>query len=193
MNPQDYLLQLQKTLSLLDVREIDDAVALIGEAWERESQIITLGNGGSAATALHFIADWNKSLSLSGGKAFRGRSLVENTGLLTAWANDVSYDDVFVAQLRYVMRPGDLAVLISGSGNSENVIRAAEYANANGGVTLGLCGYNGGRLKGLAHHTLHVPVDDMQLAEDIHAIFGHIVLRALGAYSAGALPCAETA
>jgi D-sedoheptulose 7-phosphate isomerase len=96
-----------------------------------------------------------------------------------AYANDVSYQSVFVEQLKNLLEPNDLIIAISGSGNSENVIRAVDYANQHGAVTLGLCGYDGGKLKDLAQHVVWANVNDMQLAEDIHAIFGHIVMRSL--------------
>ena len=100
-------------------------------------------------------------------------------GLLMAYGNDLSFEDVFVSQLENVMQPDDLVIAISGSGNSENVIRAVDYANQNGATTLGLVGYSGGKLKQIAQHTIWANVQDMQLSEDIHAIFGHIVMQAL--------------
>jgi D-sedoheptulose 7-phosphate isomerase len=105
--------------------------------------------------------------------------LVDNLGLLTAYGNDISFADVFAEQLKNVGEPGDLVIAISGSGNSENVIRAVNYANGAGLRTLGLCGFDGGRLKSLAKHVVCVNVHDMQICEDIHAIFGHIVMKAL--------------
>jgi D-sedoheptulose 7-phosphate isomerase len=96
-----------------------------------------------------------------------------------AYGNDLSFQDIFVEQLKNLLEPGDLVIAISGSGNSENVIRAVRYANANGAVTLGLCGYRGGKLKQLAQHVVWADVDDMQLSEDAHAIFGHIVMQRL--------------
>lgn len=175
----DYLMRLGRALDILDRDQIDRAVALVADAWQAGRQVITFGNGGSSMTALHFINDWNKSVFLATGKPFRGRSLVDNMGLLMAYANDISFQDVFAEQLKNIAVPGDLVIAISGSGNSENVIRAVQYANANGVVTLGLCGFKGGRLKDMAQHYVWAAVDDMQLAEDIHSIFGHIVLQAL--------------
>jgi D-sedoheptulose 7-phosphate isomerase len=174
-----YFQKLSHVLARLDHDEIDAAVGLIAKAWHDGRQIISLGNGGSALTALHFINDWNKSVFLASQRPFRGRSLVDNTGLLMAYANDVSYQSVFVEQLKNLLEPNDLIIAISGSGNSENVIRAVDYANQHGAVTLGLCGYDGGKLKDLAQHVVWANVNDMQLAEDIHAIFGHIVMRSL--------------
>ncbi len=174
-----YLQKLKRVLDTLDADQIDRAVGLIADAWQAGRQVITLGNGGSSMTALHFITDWNKSVFMASGKPFRGRSLVDNMGLVMAYGNDISFQDIFREQLKNLLEPGDLVIAISGSGNSENVIRAVEYANQNGGVTLGLCGYSGGRLKQIAHHHVWAAVDDMQLSEDVHAIFGHIVMQAL--------------
>ena len=178
-NSAAYLAKLTKVLAALDRNSIDKGVSMIVDAWERGAQVITLGNGGSAMTALHYVTDWGKMFHLRAGRPLNARSLVDNMGLMTAYANDISYNDVISEQLKNVMREGDLIVAISGSGNSENVIRAVEYANANGAATLGLCGYGGGRLKEKATHAVWAAVDDMQLSEDIHAIFGHIVMQAI--------------
>jgi len=175
----EYLAKLQTLLTQTDAAAMDHAVGLIEKAWHRGAQIITLGNGGSAMTALHFITDWNKSIYLSSGRPFRGRTLVDNMGLATAYSNDISYQDVFIEQLKNIAVKGDLVIAISGSGNSENVIRAVDYANEIGCETLGLCGYSGGRLKEKAQHVVWAAVDDMQLCEDLHALFGHVVMQAL--------------
>lgn len=187
MNPyagtaKNYLSRLSKLLESFDRTQVDNAVKVIADAWQAGRQIITLGNGGSSMTALHFINDWNKSIFMSTGKPFRGRSLVDNMGLVMSYGNDISFQDIFVEQLKNIFQPGDLVIAISGSGNSENVIRAVSYANDNNGVTLGLCGYRGGKLKDLAQHVLWADVDDMQLSEDVHAIFGHIVMQRLCGY-----------
>jgi D-sedoheptulose 7-phosphate isomerase len=176
---QAYLSKLKALLASFDTAQIDNAVKVIANAWHAGRQIITLGNGGSSLTALHFVNDWNKSVSMASGKPFRGRSLVDNMGLVMAYGNDVSFQDIFVEQLKNILQAGDLVIAISGSGNSENVIRAVRYANDNNGITLGLCGYRGGRLKELAQHVVWADVDDMQLSEDVHAIFGHMVMQRL--------------
>ncbi len=176
---QAYLQKLSLLISKLDFTAIDKGVQMVHDAWESGQQIITLGNGGSSMTALHFITDWNKMVYLKHGKQLRGRSLVDNIGLVMAYSNDMSFSDVFSEQLKSIMQPNDLVIAISGSGNSENVIRAIDYANLNGAYTLGLSGFSGGHLKEKAHHSIWVPADDMQLCEDIHAIFGHIVMQTL--------------
>jgi D-sedoheptulose 7-phosphate isomerase len=174
-----YLTRLLTCLNSLDRAELDHGIGLIRDAWLNERQIITLGNGGSAMTALHFITDWNKMVYLATGKRFRGRTLVDNVGMVTAYANDLSFADVFIEQLKNVAVCGDLVIAISGSGNSENVVRAVTYANEIGCETLGLCGFSGGKLKQIAKNVVWANVQDMQLCEDVHAIFGHIVMRAL--------------
>lgn len=174
-----YLRLLQTCLDALDRDALDHGVDLVRTAWQEGRQVITLGNGGSAMTALHFITDWSKMVHLATGKPFRGRSLLDNMGLITAYANDISFDDVFAAQLRNIAVPGDLVIAISGSGNSENIIRAVDAANDIACVTLGLCGFTGGRLKASAQHAVWVNSQDMQLCEDAHAIFGHMVMKAL--------------
>ena len=174
-----YTERLSHVLKQLDHAAIDRGVALIESTWKAGKQIITLGNGGSSLTALHYINDWNKSIYLSHGKPFRGRSLVDNVGLLMSYANDIAFEDVFSEQLKNILEPGDLVIALSGSGNSENVIRAVDYANSHGAITLGLCGYRGGRLKEKAQQVIWVDADDMQLAEDVHFLFGHIVMQRL--------------
>jgi D-sedoheptulose 7-phosphate isomerase len=176
-----YVRRLRRVLARLDHSALDRGIDLIDDAWRRGRQVITCGNGGSALTALHYIADWNKTLTAVGSRPFRGRCLAENMGLLTAHANDESYQDAFSAQLRSALSDGDLLIAVSCSGNSENVIRAVEYAKAHGAETLGLCGFSGGLLRTVAHHAIWVACDDMQLCEDVHAMFGHITLQTLSA------------
>ena len=176
---RDYLTKLKATIDSVDPAVIDSCVEVIRNAWLRGRQVIACGNGGSAMTALHFINDWSKSISRHNGRAFRGRTLLDNIGMLTAYANDISYDDIFSEQLRHTAEPGDVLIAISGSGNSENVVRAVVVANEMGCETLGLCGFNGGKLRQLAKHVVWVEIDDMQISEDLHAIFGHIVMQRL--------------
>jgi D-sedoheptulose 7-phosphate isomerase len=174
-----YLDRLVDIIGKVDRKELDAAIAAIRRAWLGGKQVITLGNGGSAMTALHFVTDWGKMIYLASGRPLRARTLVDNIGLITAYSNDVSYADVFAEQLKNVAQPGDLVVAVSGSGNSENVVRAVAYANEAGCDTLGLCGFSGGRLKELARFAVWVRSDDMQLCEDLHSVFGHIVMQTL--------------
>ena len=130
---------------------------------------LAMGNGGSAATASHMVCDFNKGVSFVVGKKFRLQCLNDNVPSVMAIANDMSYDEVFSYQLQGVLEPGDLLVAISGSGNSKNIIKAVEYAKTIGCKVVGITGYSGGKM--------HVAVDDMQIVEDIHMIFDHMMMR----------------
>jgi D-sedoheptulose 7-phosphate isomerase len=163
----------------LDQRSFQAGVDLIVEKFNSGKKIITCGNGGSASTASHYITDWNKMINLATGKKFRGISLCDNIGLITAYGNDLSYDEVFSGQLAAIMDEGDLVIAVSGSGNSPNVLKAVEFANANGGDTLAIVGYDGGKLKQMAGRSVLVPSFDMQLCEDVHLMFGHMVMKTL--------------
>jgi len=163
----------------LDVIEIENSVNAIKQKFLAGKKIITCGNGGSASTASHYITDWNKMVNLATGKKFRGISLCDNIGLVTAFANDLTYDDVFSGQLDAIMDEGDLLVAISGSGNSSNVIKAVNKAKELGGQVLGVVGYDGGLLKPMCDYSVWVQSLDMQLCEDVHLMFGHMVMKTL--------------
>lgn len=178
-NPKSYLTALQTVLNNLNLKEFEFAIEVIKKHWKDGSKIIVCGNGGSALTALHYVTDWNKSISTHNGIPFKGLTLIDNMGLITAYANDLSYEDVFAQQLSVIAEKGDLLIIVTGSGNSENVVRVVEAAKLNGISTLGLVGFDGGKVKRNLDFCIHVKVDDMQLSEDIHFIFGHMVMRAL--------------
>ncbi len=182
MFTQHYFKRLVGAIEALDHAQVERAVDLVEEAYKADRQIITMGNGGSAATASHIICDWNKGISYGREHRMRGMCLNDNMATLMAYANDVSYDCVFVEPLKNFLRPGDLIIGFSGSGNSPNVLNAIKWANEHGGVTLGVCGYSGGKLKDMAKHVLHVNVNDMQIVEDLHMSFGHIVMQRLCGY-----------
>lgn len=175
-----YFSKLQSALAMASRKELNDFLSLLLDALDRDCQVFTLGNGGSHATASHMAVDFNKGLSYGKAKRFRFICLGDNIPTVTAYANDVSYEDIFVEALKNFMRPGDLVIAISGSGNSPNVIKAVEYANANGGRTLGLTGYDGGLLKKTATYSVHIPVADMQVTEDLHMILDHMAYSILG-------------
>lgn len=161
----------------LDLAALERAVQAIRDAYEREATIYVFGNGGSAATASHFCCDFNKGISDGHAKKFRLVCLSDNTATLMAIANDITYEEVFAYQLRGRLRPTDLVIAISGSGNSANVLRAVEYARSLGTPVVGICGYDGGRLRELADYPMHAAIDDMQIAEDIHMSFDHMMYR----------------
>ena len=173
-----YIARLSSALERLDRGEVERFIALLLEAYEREAHIFVIGNGGSAATAGHFACDLNKGVTHGMKKRFRAVALADSQASLMAYANDTCYEDVFIEPLRNFLRPGDLVVALSGSGNSKNVLRAVEYANENGGVTVGLTGYDGGELRRIAQHSVNARTDDMQVSEDIHLAVTHIAMQA---------------
>jgi D-sedoheptulose 7-phosphate isomerase len=175
----NYLNAHQQLSRLLDADAFQQGIDMIKVAFESGKKIITCGNGGSASTASHYITDWNKMVNLATGKKFRGVSLCDNVGLITAYGNDLSYADVFAGQVDTLMDEGDLLVAVSGSGNSPNVIKAIESAHRAGGKVLGVVGYDGGKMMPLCDHSVLVPSFDMQLCEDVHLMFGHMVMKTL--------------
>ncbi len=174
-----YYEQLKRTVDQIDRGEIDRAMAALKEARDKKKFVYIMGNGGSASTASHFAGDFNKGLSLNREKRFRFVCLNDNAATVLSLANDVSYDDVFVEQLKNFLSEGDVVMAISGSGNSKNVINAVEYAKERGNTVIGLSGYGGGRLKELSDIRLHIPVDDMQIVEDLHMVFDHLMMSIL--------------
>ena len=152
-------------------------VLMIMDAYHNGSHIFIMGNGGSGATASHFACDINKGCCMDLDKKFKVMCLNDNMPTLLALANDVSYDVVFEEQLKNFFIPGDLVIGISGSGNSENVLRAIRYANREGGRTIGLSGFSGGRLSETAQQAFIAPVHDMQKVEDVHIIIVHMIMQ----------------
>ena len=176
---RDYLSRLQDVLTKVDVGQIATIVDVLRTAYEQEKTILVMGNGGSGATASHMVCDMNKGACFHAEKKFRFISLTDCTPMILALGNDADFESIFVEQLKPYARPGDVVLGISGSGNSPNVLRAIEYAKQLGCVTVGVCGFNGGKLKPLVDHCFHVNVDDMQIAEDVHIILVHILMRIL--------------
>jgi D-sedoheptulose 7-phosphate isomerase len=174
-----YLEKLQKTISNLDIDEINNFINVLVEARNNDKQIFIMGNGGSASTASHFCCDFNKGCSYGydDHKRFKFICLNDNVATLMAYANDVGYDDIFVEQLKNFYKKGDVVIGISGSGNSLNVLKALEYANENEGITVGLTGYGGGKLKELSKYSVNMNVDDMQISEDLHMMMDHLTMK----------------
>jgi len=176
-NPKEYFAAYGQVLANLPYRDIDKAIAEIMAAYDRGSSIFTFGNGGSAALASHLACDLGKGtiIGQNGHKRFRVLALTDNIPLMTAWANDDCYDQVFAQQLENFVVPGDLAFAISGSGNSPNVLRGLELAREHGARTLGLTGYKGGKMKALCDVCVVLPSDNMQIIEDFHLSVTHAI------------------
>lgn len=163
-------------LKQLDTEQINAALNLLDETRQRKGRIYICGNGGSAATASHFQNDFNKGVSEYIDVPFRFHCLNDNMATIMAIANDIGYEEVFRFQLRNNLEENDVLIAISGSGNSPNVIHAVEYAKEHGCKIIALTGFSGGKLKEMADISLHAPVNSMQVTEDIHMIFDHMMM-----------------
>ena len=182
----DYTRKLIGLLEELDHAAIDEVVRVLLEARDRGSRIVFIGNGGSASTASHFAIDIG--IGTKGGEnPFRANSLTDNNAILTGLANDFGYDQVFVRQLSVSMLPGDVLFAISASGNSRNILEAVTFANSRGNHTIGLSGFDGGKLKEICVTSLHIPTEkgDYGLVEDMHLVINHIITSHLTKLIAG--------
>ena len=163
-------------LKNLSREELSKFIFELDEARKRDATIYIMGNGGSAATASHFVNDFNKGVSEYIEQKFRFTCLNDNVSTIMAIANDISYDAIFEFQLRGKVTANDLVIGISGSGNSKNVLRAIELAKSVGAKTVGLTGFDGGKLKQIVDLSVHVPVMSMQVTEDVHMMFDHLAM-----------------
>ena len=173
---KDYIKLEIDVLNSLDVDAINDAMNLLIETYEKGKKIYVFGNGGSSATASHYQNDFNKGISEYVDKKFNFYCLNDNIPTLMAIANDIGFEEVFRFQLINHLEEGDIVMAIYGSGNSKNIINAVEYAKSKGNKVIGLTGFSGGKLKELADVSLHAPVMSMQVTEDIHMIFDHMIM-----------------
>lgn len=175
MNVSQYIASLQPVLADLAGVDFRQVEAILLHAREEGRNVFIIGNGGSAATASHMANDLNKGAAVAGQRRFRALALTDNVPLITAWANDTRYEQIFVEQMANFIRPGDVLIAISGSGNSPNVIAALEWARGEGAVTIGLTGGSGGRLLGLVDCCLLVPSNRMEQIEDMHLVLAHAI------------------
>ena len=174
-----YLNTLKNTIDLLDIEEIAAFIKVLTQLYDKGGNIYLIGNGGSASTASHFACDLNKGVSFTLDKKFKVISLADNIPTMLAYANDVDFSDIFVEQLKNHLTEKDMVIGISGSGNSKNILKAIEYANRLGSITVGITGYDGGELKKTADYIINANIDNMQITEDIHMILTHLTTTVL--------------
>ena len=172
-----YAESLTRALAGIDRAALGRAAEMLSRAMERDAQIYVCGNGGSAAISNHLVCDHSKGVQTDTGLKPRVISLAANVELMTAIANDISYAEVFVYQLRTLARPGDVLVSISSSGDSDNIVRAVEWAKANGIATLAMTGFKGGRSAALADVSLHVEAGNYGIIEDAHQALMHVLAQ----------------
>lgn len=177
-----YLQGVHDLIATLDKSTVPQVVDLLLNARQRGRHIFVCGNGGSAATASHFVNDLNKGANVSGQRRFRAIGLVDNTPLLMAWSNDRAYEHALAEQLLNFVEPGDVLIAFSGSGNSANVLHAVQVARQHGATTVGITGFDGGKLRGMVDISLHVDSRSMEQVEDAHMVLCHtltVTLRQL--------------
>ena len=182
LSARAFLERAGQELLRVDTSEIQKLADAIYDCYCRRRFVFVIGNGGSGSNASHFCEDIGKGtlrredFDKDTKKRFRILSLTDNTPYILAWGNDEGFERVFVEQLKNLAGPGDILIAISGSGNSPNVLRAVEWANAHGLTTFGCTGFSGGKLRTLARHNFHVPLDDMGIVESIHLTAFHWVV-----------------
>lgn len=176
-----YFTEVQKICGRMEAEPVETLINVLFEAYEQGRRVFLFGNGGSAANASHFCEDVAKGTlaSMEDPKRIKAISLTDNVPYITAWANDEGYDRIFEQQLISLCEAGDVTIAISGSGNSPNVLKATGYAEAHGLFTVGMTGYDGGKLGRMVKLQLHVPSFDMGLVEGVHGMIIHYVVDTL--------------
>jgi len=170
-----YLSEVADTLTRLPVENIARVIEVLREVRARRKRVFVFGNGGSAATSSHFACDLSKGATNREQPRIRAVALVDNMPVFSAWANDSSYENVFAEQLENLLEPGDVAIGISGSGNSPNILKGVEKAREMGAFTIGFIGFEGGKLKELVDLPVIVPSNCMEQIEDIHLLLCHLI------------------
>ena len=173
----DYYKRFAEAMLAFDKGPLDDVLAVFDQVIAKGATLWVAGNGGSASMSDHSVCDISKGTYVEGQPPFRTVSLTANNAILTALGNDISYDDIFSEQLKYYLRPDDALLMISSSGNSQNVVKACEYANAQGVPTIAFVGFKGGRLKEIAQTVIHVDVDNYGIVEDAHMSLIHVLTQ----------------
>ncbi|NOU19680.1 MAG: SIS domain-containing protein [Bacteroidales bacterium] len=174
-----YFNQVSDTLTKINISELEAVVQSITDCYNRGGMIYIFGNGGSSATASHVAGDYLKGITFGMEKRLRIICLSDNIPGLMAIANDISYDDIFVEQLKNFIKSGDLVIGISGSGNSENVLKALNLAKEKKVETIAFVGFSGGKAKVIADVCVHIPVNDMEMTEDLHLLCFHAIKQNL--------------
>lgn len=181
MNPNmAYAGEIAKLLTSLDYAGIDRITDILRAARDDGRCVFVMGNGGSAATVNHFACDLGKNAVSADGRHFRIVSLSESASAITAYGNDTGFDNVFAGPLGNLMQDGDVVLAVSASGNSPDIVKAAQYAREKG-TLIGLTGFSGGKLRELAHAGVHIASDSYELVEDLHSIISHMMVCALKA------------
>src|SRR3954466_7786267 len=173
-----YMERVRQEMGRLDMGQVERLSDLIEEAYHAGRFVFICGNGGSGANASHICEDLAKATlrDFENQKRLKVLSLTDNTSGIMAWGNDEGYDRIFLEQLKNLASPGDVLLAISGSGNSPNILKAVDWANRQGLITVGITGFKGGKLRSLAQHSFHADVNDMGMAETLHQVAFHWII-----------------
>lgn len=172
-----YVQRFNETMQMVDWAPVAKLADELLDCWKTGRQVFLAGNGGSGGNAIHLANDFLYALSKRPGSGLRAHALTANAAVLTCLANDEGFDKVFSLQLAVMARPDDVLLVFSGSGNSPNILRALEEAKRIGMRSYAVLGFSGGAAKAMADTAIHVPVDDMQIAEDVQLMFGHMLMQ----------------
>lgn len=172
-----YTEKLSQALRLDAMLQVPLLASALRDAWQAGKSIYLCGNGGSAGNAIHLANDLLYGVGANVGIGMRVEALSANPAVLTCLANDIGYDQIYAEQIRVKGSAGDMLIVFSGSGNSPNVVKALEMGNSKGMNTFAILGYSGGKCKEVAQHPIHFNIDDMQIAEDLQLIVGHMCMQ----------------
>ena len=181
----NYVKRIESVMDSFDWRHVHRLSLSLQQAWESGHKVFLCGNGGSAGNAVHLANDFNYGIDKNGGMGLRVEALPANTSVLTCLANDEGYESIFSQQLKVKASPDDVLIVLSGSGNSKNVIHALEVGNKIGMKTFAILGFSGGRCKALAKNPIHFEIEDMQISEDLQLIVGHMCMQWLSEHGKG--------
>lgn len=173
----NYVAELKRAIDLIPVDKLEQTIETLINAYETGHTVFIMGNGGSGATASHFVCDLNKGAGRGQTKRLRSICLNDNMPSILAYANDLSFDDIFVEQLENFLEKEDVVMVLSASGNSPNVLKALQYANKISTHTIAFTGFKGGKAAGLANISIVIPANDVQKIEDIHLILTHMIMQ----------------
>ena len=174
---KEYSEKLQQVLQTTDWTPVELLADKMLDCWVNNRSVYLCGNGGSAGNAIHLANDFLYGIANETGKGLKVHALPANSAVITCLGNDLGYDSIFSEQVAVYCEESDLLIVLSGSGNSPNVLRALEQAKAKGVTTCALLGFSGGQAKDIADIVIHIPVDDMQIAEDLQIIIGHMLMK----------------
>lgn len=173
----DYYERLSEASSRIPTDVVERLAESLLSAWKSQRQVFIFGNGGSAGNAMHLANDWIYGISKTFGSGLRITALPANGSVTTCLANDEGYESIFSYQLAVLAQPGDIAIALSGSGNSPNIVKALEYCKESQIESYAILGYSGGKALTLADHPIHVAINDMQISEDLQMTIGHLLMQ----------------